>query len=114
MKWFMWLLAGLKFSKLFITVGTMALSVIVYSFVFGWAYALGFVLLLLVHELGHYVAARRSGLKLARHGQLQERLTRDTQCMRVQGWVGCLRCCWKHLQRRRQMFWGCSVGRTRN
>ena len=64
MKWFLWLLAGLKFSKLFITVGTMALSVIVYSFVFGWAYALGFVLLLLVHELGHYVAARRCGLKV--------------------------------------------------
>ena len=64
MKWFLWLLVGLKFSKLFITVGTMALSVIVYSFVFGWAYALGFVLLLLVHELGHYVAARRCGLKV--------------------------------------------------
>jgi Zn-dependent protease len=60
----MWLLAGLKFSKLFFTVGTMALSVIVYSFLFGWAYALGFVLLLLVHELGHYVAARRCGLNV--------------------------------------------------
>ena len=58
----LWLLAGLKFSKLFVTVGTMGLSVLAYSFLFGWPYAVGLVLLLLVHELGHYLAARRCGL----------------------------------------------------
>lgn len=46
------------------TGGTMLLSVVVYAFVFGWWYAVGFVLLLLVHELGHYVVARREGLNV--------------------------------------------------
>src|SRR5262245_8185510 len=40
----------------------MLLSVFVYAFIFGWWYAVGFVVLLLVHEMGHYVAARRRGL----------------------------------------------------
>ena len=44
--------------------GTMLLSVVLYAFVFGWWYAVGFVLLLLVHEMGHYVVARRSGLNV--------------------------------------------------
>jgi Zn-dependent protease len=44
--------------------GTMLLSVVVYAFVFGWWYAVGFVLLLLVHEMGHYIVARRSGLNV--------------------------------------------------
>ena len=52
----------LKFGKLFATGGTMLLSVAVYAFIFGWRYAAGFVLLLLVHELGHYIAARQRGL----------------------------------------------------
>ncbi|WP_437695103.1 site-2 protease family protein [Achromobacter xylosoxidans] len=52
----------LKFGKLLATGGTMLLSVAVYAFVFGWRYAAGFVLLLLVHELGHYIAARQRGL----------------------------------------------------
>jgi Zn-dependent protease len=49
--------------KLFTTVGTMAVSVAAYSFVFGWAFAVGFVLLLLVHEMGHVIALRREGIK---------------------------------------------------
>ncbi len=56
------LLSGAKLGKLALTGGTMLLSVIVYAFIFGWRYAVGFVLLLLVHELGHYVAARQRGL----------------------------------------------------
>jgi Zn-dependent protease len=35
---------------------SMALSIFVYQFSFGWIGALGFVLLILVHELGHVVA----------------------------------------------------------
>ena len=31
--------------------------------IWGWRFGLGFVLLILVHELGHYVEARRQGLK---------------------------------------------------
>ncbi|CAB3857187.1 hypothetical protein LMG26788_02067 [Achromobacter pulmonis] len=62
MKLLLLLFSGLKFGKLLATGGTMLLSVAVYAFIFGWRYAAGFVLLLLVHELGHYVAARQRGL----------------------------------------------------
>jgi Zn-dependent protease len=41
---------------------TMILSVGAYALVFGWMYAVGLVLLILVHEMGHYLAARRIGL----------------------------------------------------
>jgi Zn-dependent protease len=56
------LISSAKFAKLATTAGTMLLSVAVYALIFGWRYAVGFVLLLLAHELGHYVAARRRGL----------------------------------------------------
>jgi Zn-dependent protease len=56
------LLSGAKFGKLALTGGTMLLSVIAYAFIFGWKYAVGFVLLLFVHEMGHYIAARQRGL----------------------------------------------------
>jgi len=49
--------------KLLTTVGTMAVSVAAYSFVFGWAFAAGIVLLLLVHEIGHVIQFRREGVK---------------------------------------------------
>jgi Zn-dependent protease len=51
-----------KLGPLLKTGGTMLLSVGAYALLFGWWYAVGFVLLILVHELGHYVAARRIGL----------------------------------------------------
>jgi Zn-dependent protease len=56
------LLSGAKFAKLFTTGGTMLISVVVYAFIFGWKYAVGFVLLLFVHEMGHYMAAKQRGL----------------------------------------------------
>ena len=56
------LLAAGKLGKVLTTGGTMLLSMLVYSWVFGWKYAAGFVLLIFVHEMGHYVAARRRGL----------------------------------------------------
>jgi Zn-dependent protease len=49
--------------KLFTTAGSMAVSVGAYSFIWGWRFALGFVLLLLVHELGHVIQLRREGVK---------------------------------------------------
>jgi Zn-dependent protease len=64
-KLLLWLLSGLKFlklGKLLTTGGTMLLSVVVYAFVWGWRYAAGFVALLFVHEMGHYLAARQRGL----------------------------------------------------
>lgn len=56
------LLTGAKFGKLLLTSGTMLLSMAAYALVFGWPYAVGFVLLILVHEMGHYLAARQRGL----------------------------------------------------
>jgi Zn-dependent protease len=58
------LFAAGKLGKVLTTGGTMLLSVFAYGLVFGLPYALGFVLLLLVHELGHYIAARRRGLNV--------------------------------------------------
>lgn len=57
------LLSGAKLGKLFSTGGTMLLSVVMYSFVFGWRYAVGFVAMLFIHEMGHFVAARQRGLQ---------------------------------------------------
>lgn len=42
---------------------TMLLSLLVYALAFGWRFAVGFVLLLLIHEIGHFVAARVVGLR---------------------------------------------------
>ncbi len=56
------LLTSAKFGKLALTGGTMLLSVFVYALIYGWWYAIGLVLLLLLHEMGHYIAARRRGL----------------------------------------------------
>ena len=56
------LLSGAKLGKLLASGGTMLISVVVYAFVFGWRYAVGFVALLFVHEMGHYIAARQRGL----------------------------------------------------
>jgi Zn-dependent protease len=58
------LFAGLKLGKIALTGGTMLLSMVVYSFVFGWWYAVGFVLLILFHELGHYAAAKQRNLNV--------------------------------------------------
>lgn len=55
---------GLKFGKLLLTGGTMLVSLVVYAWVFGWRYAAGFVALLFVHEMGHYLAARQRGLNV--------------------------------------------------
>jgi Zn-dependent protease len=61
-KLLVWLLAAGKMGKLLTTGGTMLLSMLAYSWVFGWRYAVGFVLLIFIHEMGHYLAARKRGL----------------------------------------------------
>jgi Zn-dependent protease len=60
----MLLLGAGKFGKVLLTSGTMLLSVFTYALFFGWPYAAGFVLLIFVHEMGHYIAARQRGLKV--------------------------------------------------
>jgi Zn-dependent protease len=50
-------------TKLLLTMGTALVSVVLYSLVFGWWFAVGFVLLLFVHEMGHVIQLRREGIK---------------------------------------------------
>jgi Zn-dependent protease len=49
--------------KLLATAGTMAVSVVAYATIWGFQFALGFVVLLLVHEMGHVIQLRREGIK---------------------------------------------------
>ncbi len=49
--------------KLFTTSASMLVSIGAYSLIWGWRFALGFVLLLLIHELGHVFQLRREGIK---------------------------------------------------
>lgn len=58
-------LAKLKFLlPVLKTGGTMILSIGAYAMFWGWQFAVGFVLLIFVHECGHLVAAKRIGLKV--------------------------------------------------
>jgi Zn-dependent protease len=43
--------------------GSMAVSFAAYASFWGWKYALGFVLLILVHEMGHVIVLRARGIK---------------------------------------------------
>src|SRR6266850_1150402 len=56
------LLAAGKLGSVLLTGGTMIISVFAYALVFGFWYAVGFVLLIFVHEMGHFLAARQRGL----------------------------------------------------
>ena len=64
MKFLLLLLSAGKLGKVLISGGSMLVSVVAYAFVFGWRYAVGFVGLIFVHEMGHYLAARQRGLQV--------------------------------------------------
>jgi Zn-dependent protease len=49
--------------KILTTSATMLVSIVAYSFLWGWKFAIGFVLLLLVHEMGHVIQLRREGIE---------------------------------------------------
>jgi Zn-dependent protease len=62
------LLAKIKTILIFLpkgiaTVGTMAVSIVAYGSIWGFAFGAGFVALLLVHEMGHVIQLRREGVK---------------------------------------------------
>jgi Zn-dependent protease len=50
-----WSFVLVKFGSIFIAIGG-------YALIWGWKFAVGFVALLLLHELGHFVEAKREGL----------------------------------------------------
>ncbi|HEU4737514.1 MAG TPA: site-2 protease family protein [Solirubrobacterales bacterium] len=45
------------------TLGTMFVSIAAYAWAFGWPFAVGFVLLIFVHEMGHVIQLRREGVE---------------------------------------------------
>jgi Zn-dependent protease len=57
-------LAIFKF-KLFTVAGSMLVSLAAWTLLYPWQVALGFVLLIFVHEMGHVLEARRQGLPVS-------------------------------------------------
>jgi Zn-dependent protease len=49
--------------KLLTTSGSMLVSIGAYSLIWGWKFAVGFVVLLFVHEMGHVIQLRREGIE---------------------------------------------------
>ena len=49
--------------KLLLSFGSLFLSIWLYAVFFGWKFGIVFVLLILVHELGHYLTFRNFGIK---------------------------------------------------
>ena len=57
---------ALKWGFIFVKFFSIFISVAAYKLWFGsWTFAVGFVLMLLVHELGHAIEARRQGLQVS-------------------------------------------------
>jgi Zn-dependent protease len=56
-------IAGAKFSFVLLKFSSIFIAVAAYALIFGWKFAVGFVLLILIHETGHYIEAKREGLK---------------------------------------------------
>jgi Zn-dependent protease len=51
--------------KVFTVAGSMLVSIAAYALLWGWKFAVGFVVLLLVHELGHALEAKRQGIPVS-------------------------------------------------
>jgi Zn-dependent protease len=49
--------------KVLSTSATMLVSIAAYSLIWGWSFAAGFVILLLIHEMGHVIQLRREGIE---------------------------------------------------
>ena len=49
--------------KILATAATALVSVGAYSLIWGWQFAVGFVVLIFIHEMGHVIALRREGIK---------------------------------------------------
>src|SRR5436305_11752501 len=59
------ILPALKFLPILLkSGGTMLLMIWIYAAMWGWRFGVGFVLLLLVHECGHLLVARKFGLRV--------------------------------------------------
>jgi len=63
LKWGKALLLLLPKAKLLTTSASMLVSVGAYALIWGWKFGVGFVGLLFIHEMGHYIQLRREGVK---------------------------------------------------
>src|SRR3990170_2107278 len=63
LKWGKALLLLLPKAKLLTTSASMLVSVGAYALIWGWRFAAGFVALLFIHEMGHYIQLRREGVR---------------------------------------------------
>jgi Zn-dependent protease len=63
LKWGQAALLLLSKAKFLATSASMLVSVGAYALIWGWTFAVGFVLLLFVHEMGHYIQLRREGVQ---------------------------------------------------
>src|SRR5205823_13609519 len=60
------ILPALKFLPILLkSGGTMLISIWAYALFYGWQFAVGFVLLMLVHECGHLIVAKKFGLPVS-------------------------------------------------
>lgn len=62
MKLIILLLSAAKLSKVAVSIGSMLFTIWVYAAIYGLPFAAGFVGMILIHEMGHYMAAKQRGL----------------------------------------------------
>jgi Zn-dependent protease len=55
-------IAAAKFGFVLVKFSSIFIAIAAYALIFGWKFAVGFVLLIFIHELGHYIEAKREGL----------------------------------------------------
>lgn len=53
-----------KISKILLSLSSMVITIGTYAMLYGWYYGAGIVLLILIHESGHYFAAKRKKLNV--------------------------------------------------
>lgn len=59
------ILIALKFGKFASTLVSMIFMIVIYAQMYGWAYGLGFVLLIFAHEMGHYLVAKKLNINVS-------------------------------------------------
>ncbi|MBS0241909.1 MAG: site-2 protease family protein [Proteobacteria bacterium] len=65
MKALLALFTVLKLGKVLASAGSMLATLWIYALLYGWRFAAGFIGLLFVHEMGHYLAARQRRLDVS-------------------------------------------------
>ena len=56
---------GALFAKFGITAASALIAIVAYSLIFGWAFAVGLVLIIFVHEMGHFLTSRVMGVPMS-------------------------------------------------